>query len=559
MPENPNQGERKRSSRWEWDAVGAGMICLLAALLLQWSNGAWTSDLGGDPDEAAHAVTSLMVRDYVLDAIPRNPLNYAQEYYEHFPKVALGHYPPGYYAVAAVALLASPQVEALILLQALLCGVAGALVFKLCRSVLGAFGGVMVALVVTVLPSVQKVASCVMSDLLLVVWCLSAGLAWAAYHRTPHAWRAIVFGVFSAAAVLTKGSGLLLAAVPVTAVLLTREFHLIKRASFWLAPLPVLVLAAPWMVFSIRYTKEGMADASGLTYVKQAVPYYAEALWQVMGPLVGVLVAVAFLRVLWNSACGRGVTAEVAVAWGIVLGTLAIAVVVPSGLSTRYLLPVLGPLLLIAMHELGFWTGWILTRGPVKRPASQVAGVRAGVFVVLVAGILWSRGALAPKRVSGFDEAMAMVSSGMGSLPAAQRRCLVSSDARGEGAIIAAAAYGQESRKEWPMTILRGSKEISTSDWLGRGYHASYADPAGLRKRLAELKVGWVLADESLPAQHRERHHSDVVEALTGADGWKLESEVQILRGPDQRGVLKLYRFVGHEGSAGSTKGVSGS
>ena len=106
------------AERSSWAALGTGLTCVLFALVFQWLNGAWQADLAGDPDEAAHAVTSLMVRDYLTDVAPRNPLSYAQDYYKHFPKVALGHYPPGYYLISSLVLLPSPRASVLIILQA---------------------------------------------------------------------------------------------------------------------------------------------------------------------------------------------------------------------------------------------------------------------------------------------------------------------------------------------------------------------------------------------------------------------------------------------------------
>ena len=92
---------------------------------LQWVNGAFISEFGGHSDEAAHYVTGLMVHDYVAALRqaqdPDPPMKFAKEYYIHYPKVAMGHWPPFFYVVqTAWTLLFSPSRISMILLMAFL-------------------------------------------------------------------------------------------------------------------------------------------------------------------------------------------------------------------------------------------------------------------------------------------------------------------------------------------------------------------------------------------------------------------------------------------------------
>jgi (E)-4-hydroxy-3-methylbut-2-enyl-diphosphate synthase len=50
--------------------------------------------------------------------------------------------------------------------------------------------------------------------------------------------------------------------VPPLAIVLTGRFHLLKRASLWIAPLPVLLICGPWLFFSSRITAEGMVESA---------------------------------------------------------------------------------------------------------------------------------------------------------------------------------------------------------------------------------------------------------------------------------------------------------
>ncbi|HJZ98096.1 MAG TPA: oligosaccharide flippase family protein, partial [Candidatus Solibacter sp.] len=69
-------------------------VFLLAAIVLQWRDGAFHAEFDGHPDEAGHFITSLMIRDYAATRIGTNPLAFARDYYLHYPRVALGHWPP---------------------------------------------------------------------------------------------------------------------------------------------------------------------------------------------------------------------------------------------------------------------------------------------------------------------------------------------------------------------------------------------------------------------------------------------------------------------------------
>jgi hypothetical protein len=78
-------------------AVFVGLI-----LGVQYFGGAFQAEYDGHADEAAHFVSSLLVRDYLAQFPWPSPLPWAINYYVHYPKVAIGHWPPGYYALQGV-------------------------------------------------------------------------------------------------------------------------------------------------------------------------------------------------------------------------------------------------------------------------------------------------------------------------------------------------------------------------------------------------------------------------------------------------------------------------
>src|SRR4051794_5926406 len=90
---------RKRPSFWR--DILVWFLLLAAVVSLQLASGAYQGEFGGYPDEPAHYVTALMLRDYVVHFHLESPLRFAENYYHHYPKVAFGHWPPFFYIVQA--------------------------------------------------------------------------------------------------------------------------------------------------------------------------------------------------------------------------------------------------------------------------------------------------------------------------------------------------------------------------------------------------------------------------------------------------------------------------
>src|SRR5688572_12835379 len=81
--------------------LSAALMFLALALALQIVRGSYHDEFNGSPDEPAHFVTGLMVRDYVANGLPGSPMAFARDYYLHYPKVAFGQWPPILYVVQA--------------------------------------------------------------------------------------------------------------------------------------------------------------------------------------------------------------------------------------------------------------------------------------------------------------------------------------------------------------------------------------------------------------------------------------------------------------------------
>lgn len=114
--------EVRTAKRDSWGSLAVVfLVSLLLTLAWQWRGNAYQSEWSGDPDEPAHYVTGLMVHDYIANRMPAEPMAYASRYYDFYPKVALGHWPPMFYVIqAAWTLLFTPSRISLLLLMATL-------------------------------------------------------------------------------------------------------------------------------------------------------------------------------------------------------------------------------------------------------------------------------------------------------------------------------------------------------------------------------------------------------------------------------------------------------
>lgn len=497
-----NQSEKKSGTLHRLKGIALGWIALgSVAALLQWLAGAYDASFANHPDEGAHFVTGLMVRDYLAGGIPQHPLRFAENYYAHYPKVALGHYPPGFYLVEGLWLLAFPVGRTSVLaLMAALAGGLGVFAHRWAgRAGLPAAAAALLALLAVGLPLTQSLASMVMSDLLLALLIMAAALALVRYLERGKWSDSLLFGLLATAAAMTKGSGLLLALVPVLAILLGGRFHLLSRGSLWLAPVPVLLICGPWFWFSSSITSEGMSDRGVIEHAAEALPYFAAQFIKVFGFTLVIPALLGAGWILSHRETRRSPFWSVTIS--LPLALVAFYSLVPAGLEPRYLLPLVPPVL-------------VLAAAGIRRVLSFVTETRRRGAAVAVAGVVvalfgWEVFSLPPCGFTDFRRAVRdLVDAG----PNRPLRLLVSSDARGEGAFISEVAILDQARPS--HTVDRASKVLATSDWLGRGYQEAFADDEALRSHLEEVGYDGIFADEAVPETKLRPHHERLARVL---------------------------------------------
>jgi hypothetical protein len=154
------------------------------------------------------------------------------------------------------------------------------------------------------------------------------------------------------------------------------------------------------------------------------------------------------------------------------------------GVDRRYLIAVMPPLLMFLISGILAIGRWIrfLAIGPRWRSL--------GVALAVVIVFLINNFSIPQKRYLGFDE----VAEYLESPQYKNDLILVSTDALdGEGALIAEIAMRE---KRPSHIVLRATKMLSQSDWMGERYTLLYNTPEEVMKFLRETPVGVVVIQD---------------------------------------------------------------
>ena len=503
--------------------VFALLFCVVFGYQIQ--SGAWLSDFGGHADEGAHVVTSLMVRDYLAGGFQEelHPVRFAESYYDKYPKVAIGHYPPGFYGVMGLALLFSRSPEAILLTMALSCAFCCWLTWRIGNCIFQAKSSALVAaFLLCLLPLIRVYTAIVMSDVLLVNFCLLALWAFAQYLSTSRLRYSLAFGFWAAFAILTKGSGLMLALVPPIAICLTAKWSYLRDWRLWIAALPVLVLSLPWLLLTRHITEEGMSHQPFSEYLIQAIGYYFSGCAEVMGwgafiLLIGFAVQTLIKRIR------SSISPIESVLWAFMCGLFIFYGAVPSGFDHRYLIPVLPAafiLIILGIERItcDFW----------KQKRFSIVAVL--IFGAIVLFETWRP---VEKTYTGSNEAIA---AAVADHDEGKTTVLVISNARGEGALISAAAFLNNDS----VTVKRGSKILASSDWLGRGYAASFEDSLQFDEVLEDQKIDSIIIDN--PDKNAAAHWKLALKLLTETNAAAPYQQVGEFRSKRKRAVENQFR-----------------
>ncbi|HYW48635.1 MAG TPA: glycosyltransferase family 39 protein [Bryobacteraceae bacterium] len=497
--------------------------CFLAffvfAVCLQWRDGAFRAEFSGS-DEAAHFVTSLMVHDYVAASMPGSPVKFAQDYYARYPKVAFGIWPPLFHLSQAAWMLAlSPSRASVLILMAMWAAILAAGCFLAVRSRFGFFAGALLGIVLISLPEIQAAANTVMADLMMSCFIFGAAFYFGRYLDSAKTRDALLFGLLSATAILVKYNALSLALVPPFAMLLARRFDPLRRRSFWLPALVVLLLCGPWYLYNRQLVRYAMDPVPGIADIPRAMQVNLAALIALTGAplfLLAVLGAFAKLRPASRETARAGVWPAAA---SLILALWFFHSVLYPSTEGRYLLAAAPALLLFAAAGCQEAARWLAPRLSLR----QAPFFAVLVSACMVYGAVTFR--IRTKESYGISEVAGKLFRDSGD---AQDLFLVSGSPETEGMLISEMALRDRNGRH---CVLRASKVLARSTWMGGNYEVLYQTPEQIAQFLRELPLKAIVFDRS--RQYNRPHHRLLEQALAAEPA---------LWAPQQMGNLEMVQ-----------------
>lgn len=513
------------------------VIIFDVAFFWQRSFGAYQSEFGGHPDEAAHVVTGLFIRDalvetwhYAVGGFHGSPIrvgkDFAERYYGHYPKIGLGVWPPVFYLVqSAWTLPLGASRTSLFLLLAAMAATLGWSLFRALRDDFGVVLATVSAVLLVSLPLVRSYYGMVMAETLSAVFMFCAMVAFGDFLDREKRSDAIWFGILASLAILTKGTGLALALAAPLALLMTRKWALLKRPALWGAVLIVVVVAGPWTWKTRDLGKGGWLQPNpSWSFTAEALPYYLGKFAGALGYVIAALFVVGLVGAFRLKIAHRG---RWVAAGALIASVLVFQSIAPVGLEARHLIPILPAAILFAAAGFAF-----IAR---KLPSSWLV---AGFAVLVLGGTAWTQLPLKTKGASGF----APLAEQMLADSSPSDESLVSSDARGEGMFIAEVALRE---KRPGHVIQRASKSLASSTWSGSGYSPLFNNDADVLHFLTDGKIRYLILDDALPNDRRQEHHDQLRRvAEANPDRFWLLGEADVFRGGERQPVTaKLYKI----------------
>lgn len=474
---NPARGDPGANSL---QLATAWILYLGWCLLVQFSAGAWTAPFSTYPDEPAHFVGSIMVRDYLTSGFHTGPMAFAVQYYDHYPFFALGHWPPLFYLISAVWFLVAGigRTQAM-LMQAGIVASSGLLVFWFVRKRAPWFGGFCAGLAFLALPEVQRWLCTFMVDHLVTLFCLGTAAFLLRYLESPTLRNGILLALLATAASLTKYSGIYVCVLPVALIVASGRFYLLRRWSFLVQPLLMGCAILPWWFWTKQLKVwDGFAEGTGAGPAARALSHVLQ-LFRMFPPAMAVLLGVGLLLLLISPRAWR---TDLGAVLMLLLGLILFLAVTPAESEPRFLLT--GAASLIVLAAAG-WRSCLDRRWPsALAPARRIVPIAAAVLALFFSATQFLG---FPHRWDGSIHDVARI---IAENPLWRRAgILLPTDS--EGPLVAEFILHDPHR---PSFILnRPSRVLATSNWGGGDYALKYRSPSDLIEALKEKRIELIL------------------------------------------------------------------
>ena len=498
-PQNRPAGDRVKLSRipenWRIPALLFLLLCVVI-LTIQTAGGAWQGEFSGHADEPGQFVSGLMVHDYLAQRPAGNPLDWAIRYYLHYPKIALGRWPPGFALIEAFWwILFAPSRISVILLEGTIALLSAMLFFPLAERL----AGVRIALASTLLLVCSPIVAASYSSCMADAPCLLASVlvlrAVVRIVERPSLRAFLAFGGWVVFAISMKGTGALMALAPLLALGFSGQLRwLFNRRLVAAFAVVALIMAAMFLarprlfLWILSVGAVGTLRSTSDLFLPMLAGY-------------GVCVLAACGLVAAVSARTKGPLAVAAAAC--LVSVVSESFFVGAMIEPRHWIVALPSLLLLSLVTLT----WVKIPPAVR----VVAGAAA------VALVPFHFAFTAPAGISAFVRRVhhpgrMMVAGTIVSTGTNQRE--------NEGPWIAAVALAE---KRPGSVVIRASKALASMDWNGNHYKLLSGTPAEIEDRLDELRVDTVVLYES-PEQFVQPHLRLLRQLMSSSPSWRLHA-----------------------------------
>lgn len=522
---------QQQKRRYPFQQLAVYCLFLGVVIFLQLASGAYHSEFSGYPDEPAHYVTSLMLRNYILHFHFEAPLRFAEEYYRHYPKVAFGHWPPVFYILQSLWMILFSVSRSSVRLEiAVTAALLAYAVFLEARRWFGSAAGVLAGLLTIALPLMQDYSDQEMAEALLTLCCFWSVVYFTRYVQAERPRDNWLFAVFVSLAVLTKGSGWLLVMVPPIILVLTRRLRLLAKPSFWAPFALVAVTCVPWQLLTMRMAERGWDGGTkpSLSYTTSALVAFLGLFPKILGPLSVVFLLVGIGILIVRPLTKSFVSPPAAAQFALLVSVWIFHSIVPAGVEDRKLVLAVPSMVLLAFAGARYLADLLPSGNPFRKSRYLLVGaVGVGAFFVTTFTV--------PKLPHyGFIEAARFLTAREDLQNAT---VLVSSEAGGEGLLISEMAMDQPTPGD---VVIRGTKALAEVAWDGSDYRSIYSTPQQITQYLRDEHVQVVVLDTFAPLNHFA-HNSLLRQAVQGSarcsllarfpsKSADLEGEVQVFR-----------------------------
>jgi hypothetical protein len=421
-------------------------------------------------------------------------------------------------------LLFSTSLGSLMFLMVVLTALLATIVYQMLVNPFGRVLAFAAALGLVALPVVQDHTTEVMADIPLAIFSLVAAIFFGRFLEKEKFEDAVWFGAFASLAILTKGSALALGLLAPIAILLTRKWHLLGRISLWSSAAIVLVACGPW--YWMTRHMQGQPSPT-LSYSLSAAQFFSFHIVRILGwPLAGLAVIGFFASVpqLIASTGRKGFWAAMT---GLLVGFFVVMCVIPAGKEERYLLPAVPAALAFSIAGIDFLGS--------KLPDTRMKPAFLGSIFLCI--FLLSPFHFQRQRNYGFGPIAQMLTS---SPQFHDDVVLIASDADGEGMLISEVAMRE---KRPGHVVLRGSKMLNASDWVGNGLKSRFQGPQQVQDYLNSIPVSAVILDYSISPSDFQNYEGLLEQAIVSHEtSWKLLGTYPIWRkGLEHPDAAKVY------------------